>query len=146
MTELQTYFLFQIDSIINCINWIGFFLMIIGFGFCSVISFVVAMCVSECHSIFPEPAEIVIKKMLKRGVTIGFVGIIITLTSHLMPDRNTIIAMNVIPAITSEKAINTMTDETGEIYDMFKDWIKTQIKDEAKKELEAKLTLQKSKK
>lgn len=55
-------------------------------------------------------------------------GIILLIVSALFPNTKTMAAMIIIPAMTSDKAIELVSPEAGELYNLAKDAIRSHIK------------------
>lgn len=54
-------------------------------------------------------------------------GFSFLLAAKAFPSRNTLIAMQIVPTITSDAAIGTISTESKDMYKLFRDWLKQEI-------------------
>lgn len=118
ISPFMVYLVMQADVIVFASGLVGGILSVIG-------SIVFLIAKSEKDENVCVPA--------KRG---AIVGIILLLVFSLFPDTKTLAAMIVIPAITSDKAVELVSPEASELYNLAKDAILSHISTHKPKEAE----------
>lgn len=132
MTPLETYALFQINDILDFIKAVSFGALLISSGVCLILG-IIWLCETEGgantegNRSTDGSTLLGMKGWIKRHFYILIISLITMVLCNALPDRNTIIAMKVIPYITSEQNMATLNEESKEIYMTFKDWVKSQI-------------------
>lgn len=106
ISAFETYLLFQLDTVVKALG----LLSVLGF------SVVAVMAAYRFIELDEEEREVFDKTYNRCWQTL----IVLFALTTFVPDSKTVAAMIVLPAITSDKVIETVTPEAREVYDLAK--------------------------